>query len=68
MSPTTIRCTCSHCQRDTYFDQKDMSPAEVVAQSSRQCPYCGKRGMVIAFNVDSPPGVEPSKPSPRTLA
>lgn len=66
MSPT-IRLTCTHCKRETYFDQDELSPEAVVSISSRPCPHCGKWGVVIALNVEPTQGVEPPKLSPSAL-
>lgn len=50
-----IRCTCSHCQRDVYFDP---TAASLDSLSTLPCRECGKRGMVITLNADQPPDAE----------
>jgi hypothetical protein len=47
----TIKCTCSHCQRETYFD----ASLGLEAISGSTCARCGNTGAVITLNSD-PPG------------
>lgn len=45
-----IRCTCAHCQRETYFD----ASVGLEALSTRICPSCGNTGMVITLDIEPP--------------
>lgn len=47
-----IKCTCSHCQRESYFDASASIPLEAISGST--CTRCGKTGAVITLNVDLP--------------
>jgi hypothetical protein len=46
-----IKCTCSHCLRETYFSATVNALAEL---STKPCERCGKTGAVITLNVDAP--------------
>jgi hypothetical protein len=46
-----IKCTCSHCQRETYFD----ASLGLEAISGSTCARCGHTGAVITLNIE-PPG------------
>jgi|HigsolmetaAR205D_1030408.scaffolds.fasta_scaffold01093_4 hypothetical protein len=44
------RCTCSHCQRETYFE----ASIGLTAISGSKCRNCGHTGMVITLDVEPP--------------
>jgi hypothetical protein len=52
-----IRCTCSHCLHDTYYDGSPdgLSDSEVLALTGTQCPECGAVGAVVTLNLERPP-------------
>ena len=50
-----IRCTCTHCQRDIFFDP---TAASLESLTTLLCRECGGRGMVITVNAEPPPGAE----------
>jgi hypothetical protein len=58
-----IKCTCSHCQRESYFDASAAIPLEAISNST--CTRCGKSGAVIMLNVDVPEDVELQDRIPR---
>ena len=48
-----IRCTCSHCEHDFYFDPS--VHASLNALSALDCPECGGSGAVLTLNCEPPP-------------
>jgi hypothetical protein len=47
-----IKCTCGHCQRETYFDAAVGIQLEAI--SRRTCESCGRSGAVITLNIEPP--------------
>jgi hypothetical protein len=45
-----IRCTCSYCQHDSYFDASIGILLESISTST--CARCGRSGAVITLNVE----------------
>jgi hypothetical protein len=58
-----IRCTCSHCQRDVFFNPRAVS---LESLSTLICRECGESGVVITLNVEPPPGAELLEPPPKS--
>jgi hypothetical protein len=50
-----IKCTCSHCQREIYFDPS--VGISFDALSALECPECGQSGAVLTLNIEAPPDV-----------
>ena len=46
----TIKCMCSHCQRETYFD----TTVALETISNSACAQCGNTGAVITLNIEAP--------------
>lgn len=49
-----IKRTCSHCQRETYFDAAFAVRLEAISTST--CPRCGQTGALITLNTELPKG------------
>lgn len=49
-----IKRTCSHCQRETYFDAAFAVRLEAISTSS--CVRCGRSGALITLNIELPKG------------
>jgi hypothetical protein len=48
-----IKYTCSHCQRETYFDSRArISFHDLFAL---ECHECGESGAIFTLNVEAPP-------------
>ncbi|NLG77652.1 MAG: hypothetical protein GX535_15585 [Xanthomonadaceae bacterium] len=45
-----IKCMCSHCQRETYFD----TTVALETISNSTCAQCGNTGAVITLNIEAP--------------
>ena len=52
----SIRYTCSHCQRELYFDPTAI--ASLDALSTLLCCECGEHGAVLTLDVEPPAGAE----------
>jgi hypothetical protein len=50
-----IKSTCSHCQREIYFDPH--VGVSFDALSSLTCSECGQCGAVLTLNIEAPPDV-----------
>jgi hypothetical protein len=50
-----IKSTCSHCQREIYFDPCVI--ASFDALSVVTCRECGHIGAVLTLNIEAPPDV-----------
>jgi hypothetical protein len=50
-----IKRTCSHCQREIYFDPR--VGVSFDALSSLSCSECGHSGAVLMLDVEAPPNV-----------
>ena len=52
-----IRCTCSHCLHDTYYDSSPdgLSDSEVLELTAVECRQCGNVGAVVTLNIEPPP-------------
>jgi DNA-directed RNA polymerase subunit RPC12/RpoP len=48
-----IRYTCSHCEREIYFDPR--VGLSFDALSALSCPECGQSGAVLTLDVEVPP-------------
>jgi hypothetical protein len=58
-----IKCMCSHCQRETYFDAS--VPLESISNST--CAQCGDTGAVITLNIEPPEDAVIQKRVPRVV-
>ena len=50
-----IKCTCSHCGREVFFDATSIS---FDALSKVTCRECGEGDTVITLNAEMPDGAE----------
>jgi hypothetical protein len=48
-----IKSTCSHCQREIYFDPT--VGVSFDALSALECSECGQSGAVLTLNIEAPP-------------
>ncbi len=58
-----IKCMCSHCQRETYFDAS--VPLESISNST--CARCGNTGAVITLSIEPPRDATIQKRVPRAV-
>lgn len=56
-----IKCMCSHCQRETYFD----ASVALESISNSTCARCGDTGAVITLNIEPPNDAVIQKRVPR---
>ena len=47
-----IRCTCSYCRRDTYFNAAVEIRLEAISGST--CAKCGRSGAAITLDIEPP--------------
>lgn len=47
-----IKCTCSHCQRETYFTAAIASRLDAISNTA--CQRCGRKGVVFTLNAAAP--------------
>jgi len=48
-----IKFTCSHCQREIYFDPT--VGVSLNTLSALECPECGQSGSVLTLDIEAPP-------------
>lgn len=63
--PSVIRCTCSHCGHESYYDSSSEALGKkVVKLTNARCPACGRSGVLITLNIQPPADVRVVRDAP----